>query len=249
MSLKYKLILSFIIPAAMLLIAGFWSSLQMRSLGTKVGAMLEENERSIQYAIQMNDAIERIDNSIFAKTKEREAEFSRIFYQQRIEFDKALKMAVLNITIPGEKEALDSLLMYAPKYFQMIERLDQAPDLELYRIEMFGIYEKIIHYISKIRKMNSDAMFAAAQQVIDRANRAALPGDLIILASVVFCLLFAWLTHLYIVAPIKKIYQAVKIWQNTGIFQKPEIKSADDLHALSNELEVLSIKFSPESKK
>jgi methyl-accepting chemotaxis protein len=93
---------------------------------------------------------------------------------------------------------------------------------------------------SNLRLMNSEQMYKTAQSVTDQASRAALPGDLIILAAVIFFLLFAWLTQLYIVKPLRLLINAVQNWKSKGQFEPPEIESKDEIEQLVNELKAIS---------
>ena len=236
MSLKYKLLLGFIIPAAMLVVAGYWSSSQMRTIGQQVETMLEENERSIRYAVMMNEAVERIDSGILMKLQGDEISFNKIIDVSRADFKTAFKSAYENITLPGEKEILDSLRILADSFFSMVQEMSDSSGLEFYHQRIFPIFGLLQRSISDLRWLNSEAMYSTAQNLVDRASRAALPGDLIILAAVVFALLFSILTQIYIFQPFKAVLQAVIQWRKTGNFKSPAIPTNDEIRLLSQEL-------------
>jgi hypothetical protein len=84
----------------MLLMAGVWSSSQMRSLGSRVQAMLDENERSIQYTVRMNEALERLDSGILLRLHGDEATWQAIYRESTTELRNALQDEQNNLTIP-----------------------------------------------------------------------------------------------------------------------------------------------------
>jgi len=240
MSLRFKLLLGFTMPALMLLSAGIWSSYQMRTIGNRVEEMLSENERSIGYAVKMMEALERLDSGVLLKIQGDEESFQRILSVSSVEFKQNLENAFGNITIPGEKEILDSLRYYSDRFFAVINEFQDNLALETYRMRMFPLFENTQQQISDLRYLNSQALYSVSREVIDRTNRAALPADLIILSAIVFMILFAWLTQAFIVNPLRRVLKAVTKWRKEGEFKPPELESDDELKALIQELSALS---------
>jgi methyl-accepting chemotaxis protein len=249
MSLRMKMLLGFMIPAIMLVTAGVWSSSRMRSIGKEVGDMLDDNDRSIQYAMRMSEAMERMDSAVLLRMQGDENSFLRITASEPVAFAEALRLAKGNITVPGEGAVLDSISYYSDRFLGMIKTDDSLLSMDIYRIQIFPSFEKAQHFISELRRLNSDAMYSTAQKVVDRANRAALPGDLIVLSAIIFSLLFAWLTQLYVVNPIKSVLKAVREWRETGLFKAPEINTNDELRDLINELYAASARQSKPNDK
>ncbi|MCF7811974.1 hypothetical protein K9N50_13425 [bacterium] len=249
MSLRLKLILGFFIPALMLLVAGFWSSYRIHSLGNQVSIMIDENERSIRYAVKMNEAIERLDSGVLLKMHGDEEAFQNIYKPAAADFHQALKMAQANITLPGESELLDSLKLLSDEFFHVIESITATDKMEYYRLMISPVFTKTQIMISNLRLLNSDAMYFVTQAIADQAARAALPGDLIILAAIVFMFLFAWLTQVYIVAPFKLILESVIKWRETGHLDDMKIETGDDIERLAKALHRISISSSDEKDK
>jgi hypothetical protein len=248
MSLRLKLILGFAIPSLMLLVVGVWSSTQMRLLGSRVRDMLDMNERSIRAAVRMNEAIERLDSGVLLRLHGDEPRYQRIHTAAVIEFKDALGIAVNNITIPGEKELLDTLQLLSTTYLRIIDEMGSTGDLDNYWIAVFPVFRQMQQAISDLSLRNSEQMYSTAQGVTDRASRAALPGDLIIVAAVVFYLLFAWLTQYYVVRPIRLLLRSVDNWNRKGRFDAPQVETGDEIERLIAGLRDVSMRVSLEAR-
>ena len=244
MSIRIKLILSFVLPSIMLMNAGIWSSFHMRSLGKSVDTMLDENENSIRYAVQMNQSLERIDSGVLLRLQGEENEFQKIYSKEYKLFQESLDSAYGNITLEGEKEILDSLKIYSEGFLKLVDNTSGSTGLQSYRMQMFPLFEKTQQSISDLRLLNSDMMHAVAYDVLDKVNRAALPGDLMAGSAILFIILFIWLTQLYIVNPIIDIQKMTESWRKTGELTLPKISTKDELQKIVTELDLINKKFS-----
>jgi len=244
MSLRLKLLLGFIIPSVMILVAGIWSSSQMRSLGRRVQAMLDENERSVQYTVKMNEALERLDSGVLLRLHGDGASYQAIYKVSTMDLLRALNDEQENITIPTEKEMVDTLATLIDAYLLALDSSGSAApgNLDFYRVSMAPLFKRLKVVISDVRMLNSKAMYESSKLVASRAERAALPADLIIFAAVIFAMLFAWLTQLYVVAPTRLLLDAVKEWHLRGRFTPPRFESRDELNEMKEFLNMISLK-------
>lgn len=240
MNLRQKLILGFSIPAAMLFITGAWSSFQMRSVGQTVQQVLKENDASIRFAVQMNEALERMDSGILLGLHGEMGLFQEMYRTSHTDFSAALEKEKQNITLKGEKELVDSLEVLAGAYYDIIGKLDPSYTLEYYRMEISPRFTRIQHLISNLRLLNTTAMYDTAMGVADKAKRAALPGDIIMLAATIFTFLFIWLTHHYIVTPLQQTIRSINTWRSGGQFDLPTVETRDEIYALAQELKAIS---------
>ncbi|HID39918.1 MAG TPA: PAS domain-containing sensor histidine kinase, partial [Calditrichaeota bacterium] len=64
MGLRGKILSGFIILSLMLLIAGMWSINELKSIGSSVQSILDENYQSIYAAKLMKEALEREDSAV-----------------------------------------------------------------------------------------------------------------------------------------------------------------------------------------
>jgi HAMP domain-containing protein len=63
---------------------------------------------------------------------------------------------------------------------------------------------------------------------------------MIIVAAVVFYVLFAWLTQLYMIRPLRRLLHAVETWKSKGRFEAPEAETDDEIGRLVSALRVVS---------
>ncbi|MEW6742255.1 MAG: hypothetical protein AB1486_05810 [Planctomycetota bacterium] len=216
MSLRLRLLLAFLLPSVMMVVAGIWSSYQMRSLGNWVTAMLDENDRSIRYAVTMREALERLETGLLLRMHGDDKAYEEVSSSAVTEFEEALRLAFANITIPGEGEILSAIDSGFKGFLSALEKTKGKDDPDSFHLLVSPVFSGTKKAISDLRLLNTRAMYETAQNVIDRAARAALPGDLILLAAVVFALLFAWLIQLCYVRPFYHVLQAVERWCSTG---------------------------------
>lgn len=244
MSIQTKILLGFFVPIFMLTITGIWASYQMRSLGRSVDTMFRENERSITYAVRMNEAIERIDSGILLKLHGDDDTYTQINSIAIQDFKAALDEEKQNITLPGERELVDSLDAVAVRYLASLGKFEGSSDFEFYRTDISPDFKQLQRLISDLRLINSRAIYSSMQMVVDKAYRAALPGDFIIFSVILFSVLFVWLSTLYIVKPLKDLYSAVVKWRNTGIFPQITSESDDEIKKIISALSAISTQYS-----
>lgn len=245
MSLKTKLMLGFLIPAAMWLVVGIWTSVRMRSLGSEVEEMLQDNARSIHYAGQMIEAVERIDSAILLKIGGDETVYRQIFDDAYGTFITVEKLAEGNITVAGEKELLDTIRSSQELFFSKVNHLIDNPGIDKYNLEIYPEFSRLRHYIQRLGTINSESMHATAAGVVDSARRAALPGELVALAAVFFSLAFTWLIQVFVITPLRKIVAVVSEWSPDEKIKLPQIETGDELQELAEGLERLNQRHKP----
>jgi len=236
MSLRTKLFLSFLIPTLMWLAVGVWTSSSMRNIGREVTGILNDNERSVKYAVEMVQDLERMDSGILLKINGDVAAFAAITSEASAGYKKALAAAIANITVPGEKELLDTLSRLSDQYFTNLSLIAAKPTLDAYNQTLYPTFVSTRQAISRLREMNTDAMYSAAASIADRAKRAALPGDLMMLAAVFFGLAFVVLSNQYFVKPIKKLIATVSQWNRSGEFDMETVETNDEIQELADGL-------------
>lgn len=236
MSLRTKLLLSFLIPSVMWLAVGVWTSARMRNLGSTVEGMLADNERSILYAVEMVQALERMDSAILLRINGDSAVYAAIMDSASVAYRKSLALEATNITVPGERELLDTLQQLSGQYFSHLREVAGAPALSKYNLHLYPTFVATRRAISDLRTMNTEAMYSVAGQIADRARRAALPGDLLMLAAIIFTVAFTVLVQAYVIKPIRRLQNSVHLWWKSGKYEAAQIETNDELQELSEDL-------------
>jgi hypothetical protein len=109
MGLRTKILSGFAILTMMLFIAGVWSFYELRSMGSSVQKMLDENYRSIHAAKMMNEALERQDSGVLLLLLGRSQEGKDAINSGDELFAKGFGIAKNNITIRGEQDYVDAI--------------------------------------------------------------------------------------------------------------------------------------------
>ncbi len=236
MSIRTKLIAGFLIPALMILTVGFWSSYQIRTFSSGIEKMLQDNDRSIQYALMMNESLLKIDHAVFLKTLGDTAIYSTAGQQEWekywLNFDKAKG----NITEPGERELVDKIKVLSDSLLNSAEIVTSKDGVVLYLSRFFPLYENTQSEINQLRLLNSEALYHNALSLVEASKRVAIPGDLLVAIAFIFFLLFGWLTHRFISAPLVKILKNLKKYNTTGKLELPNLPNQDELRELAEEL-------------
>ena len=240
MNLGKKLMLGFLIPVLMLLSAGFWSYHRFNSLSHRVDAMLVENDRSIQAASHMTEALERLDSASLLQLVGEQKEANEIHRDGELLFQESLAIAEGNITIEGEIQIIDSLRTTYENYLSLLNHFQQAPNFVEYKSQINPAFLTVKHQVTRLRTINSDVMYERALYIGRQAYRATLPGMILMIGAVLFTLMFAWLIREHSVKPLRKLLKATDQWLVHGQYRHPEITTGDEIEELANTLESVS---------
>lgn len=231
-----KLILGFLIPALMILMVGFWTSFQIRTLSRGVEDILKNNDRSIQYALNMDDALSTIDKVLLMKIRGDTAAFDSVLLVHKQVYNANLADAKNNITEAGEEQLLAALEMDSQSFFKSLDAKPKDWSFDAYISDFFPKYELTKAKIDSLRLLNSKALYNNALKLTSQSQVVALPGDVLVVIALIFFLLFAWLTYRYITAPIHTILKAVKKYNASGEFTPPLLQNKDELTSLTEEI-------------
>src|SRR5512138_1281156 len=134
MSLRSKLLFSYLIFVAALIVLGAWGAWRLREMGGVSRRIISNNYDSVVAAEEMKESLERQDSAaLFALLGARDKAAAQL-HEHRARFDQNFAKAANNITEPGEPAAIDAIRVNRNKYYQMfdafIERVnatDQSP--------------------------------------------------------------------------------------------------------------------------
>ena len=119
MSLRAKLLATYLVFVAALALLGAWSASLLEQAGAVSQRILSENYESVVAAQSMKESLERLDSAVlFARLgqfRAREAPGSR---KPTERVDAALTRAAGNITEPGEREVVDAIRRGRDEFYQ-----------------------------------------------------------------------------------------------------------------------------------
>jgi PAS domain S-box-containing protein len=121
MSLRTKLLFSYLIFVAALLALGGWSALRLREMGNVSRRIISNNYDSVVAAQEMKESLVRQDSAaLFALLGANERAATQL-REHRERFDANLQKAANNITEIGELDAVEAIRRDRDAYYQMFD--------------------------------------------------------------------------------------------------------------------------------
>jgi PAS domain S-box-containing protein len=135
MNLRNKLLITYLVFDAALLVLGGWSALRLLEMGTVSRRIISNNYDSVVAAQEMKESLERQDSAaLFALLGARsKAEIQ--LREHREKFDISFQKAANNITEPGEPDAIEAIRRDRDAYYKLfdafIAKVNASQDTEL----------------------------------------------------------------------------------------------------------------------
>lgn len=237
MKTRGKIMLGFLILAVMLALAGAVSIYELRTVGSSVQALLDDNYRSITAAKKMIEALEREDSGMLLLLSGKWKEGRETFRTADKKFRQALEKATNNLTIEGERAHVTEIKKKYQKYSSLWNRPLGSKQPEdntgWYLNNAHRSFKAVKVAVQDLMAMNDKAMYETASRLKNRAHRAVIPGVVAILSALVFTILFNYFINIYIINPILSIIKSIN---NFLTKQEPislKIESNDEIGDLA----------------
>src|SRR6266850_7482471 len=121
MNLRAKLLLSYLVFVAALVVLGGWSAWRLREMGGVSRSIISNNYDSVVAAQEMKENLERQDSAaLFALLGAREKAKTKL-RENRAGLDANLQKAANNITEVGEPEAIEAIRRDRDSYYQAFD--------------------------------------------------------------------------------------------------------------------------------
>jgi methyl-accepting chemotaxis protein len=243
MGLRTKMLFGFTILTAMLFIAGVWSFYELRSMGSSVQKVLDENYRTVHAAKMMNEALERQDSGVLLLLLGRSEEGRATIRSGDEFFQKGFDVARNNIAIKGEQDYLDAIETKYKTYKNFLMKLaagtEREADLPWYFQEVHKAFLNAKAAVTALTELNEKSMYQTASALNGRAHRAIMPGLVAILSALVFTLVFNYFVNLYVVTPIIKVTKGIRKFIETREPVDIEVEGKDELADLVSSVQDL----------
>ncbi len=214
MGLRIKILSGFLLLSLMLLIAGLWSINELKSIGSSVQRILDENYKSIYAAKLMKEALEREDSAVLLLMLGKWEEGRQILKSADSMFVHNFSFAKKNVTIPGEQEQLNTIENKYRSYKKLWERpivdTNREGNLQWYFQQLHDSFMDVKEAVNDLIDLNDKMMYQTASELKNRSNRAIMPGIIAILAALIFTFIFNYLVNYYMVSPIIRMTERVK---------------------------------------
>lgn len=240
MGIRTKIFSGFLILAIMLAAAGAWSIYELRTVGTSVQQLLDDNYKSISAAKTMIEALEREDSAVLLLMLGSWEEGRSIMDSADNLFQQGYKIAEENLTIQGEKSYVDDIRTkydsYKSLWIKPIVGTVHERDLDWYSKEVHNAFLEVKVSIEKLMNLNDQVMYQTASHLKDRAHRAIMPGIVAIVSALIFSLIFNYFINYYIVGPIIRLTDGIREFLKTNKTFDPKIETKDEILGLANSI-------------
>src|SRR6201989_415312 len=121
MSLRFKLLFSYLIFVTALLVLGAWSAWRLRDMGDVSRRIISNNYDSVVAAQNMKESLERQDSAaLYALLGARERAATQL-REHRARVDAEFEKASHNITEPGEAEVIQAVGRDRDAYYRTFD--------------------------------------------------------------------------------------------------------------------------------
>lgn len=240
MGIRTKIFSGFLILAIMLAVAGVWSIYELRTIGTSVQQLLDDNYKSISAAKTMIEALEREDSAILLLMLGRWEEGRSIMNSADDLFQQGYKIAEKNLTIEGEKSYVDDIRTkhdaYRSLWMKPIVGTKHERNLDWYSKEVHKAFLEVKVSVEKLMNLNDRVMYQTASNLKDRAHRAIMPGIVSIVSALIFSLIFNYFINYYVVGPIIRLTNGIGEFLKTNKTFDAGIETKDEILGLANSI-------------
>jgi NtrC-family two-component system sensor histidine kinase KinB len=211
-----------------------WAMFMILRLGRASESILRENYRSIQAAERMIDAIERQDFAVLFYLLGYRDQGLKEFRENEAEFQQWLGRVRDNITIPGEKEMIDSVENNYARYVKEVDSLhllglhNQPAAVNLYHEVILPLFRATRDICVKLREINHEAMYATSNRAGQLSVQAVLSMLVIGTLAVISGIVFSFVISRLISRPIIELKEAaLQIAEGNYDVQVPAQSSAE----------------------
>lgn len=238
MGIRVKIMLGFIILASMLFISGSIQIFELTKLGRAVKGLIYDNYRSIDYSRNMLDALEKQENALLLFANGDSIVYKKKFIEAEHFFLASLDSATKNLTLPDEKLYIDSIRLFYSHFQNLANEALKSKEFTLgyYLREVNPSIITTSEHVKNLITVNQQGLFNSAAFLEASAQRALMPGLIVIITSLIFTFVFTYLLHHYFVSPVIRLTKGINDYVK---FRKPfdvPLESKDELHSLKESI-------------
>src|SRR6266851_3527573 len=253
MSLRTKLLFSYLIFVAAIVVLGGWSAWRLREMGGVSRRIISNNYDSVIAAQEMKENLERQDSAaLFALLGARDKATAQL-REHRARFDANFQKAANNITEVGEPEAIEAIRRDRDSYYQAFDaflakvnatessgRAAVARDEELserndYFTRLEPQFNRLRADCDHLLQLNQRAMLAKSEAAAGVAQlwfyRTLLVAGVLVVAG----LFLAFFLANRIVEPLRQLTETTARIAGGDLNAKVTVNSRDEVGVLAAE--------------
>ncbi len=238
LGLRQKISLGFGGLLVIILAIGIQSIILLSKLGESIDVILRENYQSVIACQDMKEALERMDSGILFTLQGYIDEGNELIRKNEKAFEKALRIELNNITLPGEGEKAQLLQKQFNQYKTTLEGIeDSSLPISLRRQNYFRqllpLFDQIRFTANEILQMNQENM----SQANDRARRSAAAAKrgmyILLLAGTLIAAGFVFFIGKWVLRPIHRLIQSTDEIKRGNLDLVVPSSSSDEIGHLS----------------
>jgi NtrC-family two-component system sensor histidine kinase KinB len=255
MSLRTKLLASYLVFVAALVLLGGWSAWRLREMGSVSRNIISNNYDSVIAAQNMKESLERQDSAaVFALLGARERATAQLL-EHRQRFDTEFRKAANNITEPGERDVVEAIRRDRDDYYRIfdaflarvnstvgsapasttINRDEEVSERGEYFSRIGPQFDKLRADCDRLLQLNQRAMLAKSEAAVMVARRwfylTLLMAGVLVAAGITL----AFFLSDRIVEPLRKLTATTARIAGGDLNTKVEITSRDEVGVLAAE--------------
>ncbi len=243
LSVRVKILISFLLLVAMLIAAGVLAIYEFRRLSYSVNEIIENNYKTIVAAEEMRDALEREDSGILLLMLGNFDEGRKNLARADSVFLESLAVASRNITEPGEKEIIDRIAtgysLFSQHWKRPIVDTERQGNLLWYTNDVHPYFLQVKSDLEKLLEINQESMYRIIADMHEKAKRAIMPGIIAIGGALVFLYLLNFFIKTFLVLPIINLLEKIRTMRaGTNPF-RANPRSKDEIVNLESEISKL----------
>jgi len=242
MGIRTKIMMGFIILASMLFISGAISIFELTKLGKAVKGLIFDNYRSIDYSRNMLDALENQESALLLFANGDTISAKEGIRQAQFLFKANLDSAIHNFTLDDERMLIDSVSHSSTLLQKKVDAFLSSNNSSLsnYLNEVGPYIAATSNHVKNLITINQDALYDSATYLENSAQRASMPGLIVIITSLIFTFVFTYLVHHYFVSPIIRLTKGINDFVK---YRKPfevSLETKDELLSLKESITSLT---------
>ena len=239
MSLRSKLLFSYLIFVAALVVLGAWGAWRLREMGGVSRRIISNNYDSVVAAQEMKESLERQDSAaLFVLLGAHDKAINQL-REHRARFDQNFQKAANNITEVGEAAAIEAIRTDRDIYYQMsdafMSRIQERSEREEYFTRLEPQFNKLRADCEHLLQLNQHAMLAKSESAAGVAQlwfyRTLLIAGVLVAAG----LYLAFFLANRIVEPLRQLTESTAKIAGGDLNAKVPVTSRDEVGVLAAE--------------
>lgn len=234
MGIRTKIMMGFIILASLLFISGAISIYEITKLGREVKGLVIDSYKSIDYSKNMLNALDEHKVAFLYFASGETTMATKKYTEANRYFERNLNFAISSFQLQEEQVLLDSVKLCYDRFKSIAEASlsDSLFRLQTYISQIEPSLSITGDHVKNLVIIYQDALYESTTYLENSAQRASMPGLIVIIISILFTVMFTYLVHHFFVLPIIRLTKGIDDYVK---YRKPfdvPIETRDELYSL-----------------